>query len=110
MRGTHGSAQIGFAAFAKQALAALGGVQGDDVIARLHAGNALAHLHDDARAFVPQHGGKDAFGIIAAQGEGVGVAHAGVGDAQQHFARAGRGHVDFNNLQGFAGFKGNGGA
>ena len=50
------------------------------------------------------------FGVIAAQGEGVGVAHAGVGDAQQHFARAGRGHVDFDNLQGFAGFKGNGGA
>src|SRR5690606_8234128 len=42
--GAHGHAQVGVAALAEQALAALGGVERDHVVARLHAGHALAHL------------------------------------------------------------------
>ena len=96
--GPHGHAQIGFAAFAEQAFAAFGGVQRDHVVARLHAGHAFAHLDDDARAFVAEHGGKDPLGVIAAQGECIGVAHAGVRDFDEHFALFGRGDVDFDDL------------
>jgi hypothetical protein len=55
----------------------------------LHAGHALAHLDDDARALVAQHHREQAFGVIAAQGERIGVADARVGDAHQHFALRG---------------------
>ena len=109
LRGAHGHAQVGFAGFAEQALAAFGGVKRDDVVAGLDAGHARADFDDDARALVAEHGGEYAFGVISAQGESVGVANAGVGDFDQHFARLRRCYVDFDDLQGFSGFEGNGG-
>ena len=57
-----------------------------------------------------QHGGEDTFGVVTAQGEGVGVADAGMGDLDQHFALLGWRDVDLDDLQGFSGFEGNGGA
>jgi len=63
--GAHGGAQVGLATLAEQALPALGGVQRDDVVARLHRGHALADLDHDARAFVAEHAWEQAFGIIA---------------------------------------------
>ncbi len=80
------------------------------MVARLHAGHAFAHFHHDARAFMAQHHGEQALGVFAAQGEGVGVAHTGVGDLDEHFALLGRGDIDLDDLQGFSGFEGNGGA
>src|SRR5690606_4417094 len=100
----------GLARLAEQAFAAFGGIQGNDVVARRHTGDAFADLDDDARALVPQHGGEDAFGVIASQGEGVGVADAGMGDPDQDLALAGRFDVDLDDLQGFAGLEGHGGA
>src|SRR5690606_14080705 len=108
--GAHGHAQVGLARLAEQAFAAFGGIQGNDVVARRHTGDAFADLDDDARALVPQHGGEHAFGVIAAQGEGVGVADAGMGDPDQDLALAGRFDVDLDDLQGFAGLEGHGGA
>jgi hypothetical protein len=58
---------------------------------------------------VTQHGRKHAFRIIAREREGVGVAHASVGDLDQHLALAGRGDVDLYDLQRLARFKGHGG-
>lgn len=109
LRGAHGDAQVGFARLAEQALAAFGGVERNHMVTRLHAGHAFAHFDDDARAFVAQHGGEDAFGVVTAQREGVGVADAGVGNFDQHFARLRRRDVDFDDLQGFSGFEGDGG-
>ncbi len=80
------------------------------MVAGLDAGDALAHFHHDARAFVAEHGGKEPFRIVAAEREGVGVADAGVGDAHQHFARARRRDVDLDDLQGLAGGESDGGA
>jgi hypothetical protein len=74
------------------------------------AGDALAHLHDDAAAFVAQHGGEQALRVVAAQRERVGVAHAGVGDLDQHLPALWRGHVDLDDLEGFSSGKGNSGA
>ena len=62
-----------------------------------------------ARALVTQHDGKQAFRIFAGQGEGVGVADAGVGDLHQHFALLRRGDVDLDDLQRFACGEGDGG-
>ncbi|KAG0776271.1 hypothetical protein G6F22_012693 [Rhizopus arrhizus] len=107
--GAHGHAQVGLAALAEQALATLGGVQRNHVVARLDAGHALAHLHHDARAFMAQHHREQAFRIVAGQGERIGVAHTGVGDLHQHFALLRRGDVDLDDLQRLAGTKGDGG-
>jgi hypothetical protein len=80
------------------------------MVAGLDAGHAFAHFHHDACAFVAQHGGEDAFGVVTAQGEGVGVTDAGMGDLDQHLASLGRRDVDLDDLQGFSGFEGYGGA
>ena len=56
------------------------------MVTGLERGHAFAHLDDDARAFVAQHRGKDAFRVVTAERERVGVAHAGVRDAHQHLA------------------------
>ena len=108
--GAHGSTQVGLAALAEQALTALGGVQRNHVVTGLDAGHAFAHFHHNASALVAQHHREQALGVFTAQGEGVGVAHAGVGDLDQHFALLGRGDIDFHDLQGFSGLKGHGGA
>jgi hypothetical protein len=58
------------------ALAAFRDVERDDVIAGLQlldAGSAFDHF---AAAFMAENAGKRAFGIVAGQGEGVGVADA----------------------------------
>ena len=56
------------------------------MVAGLHAGDALADFDHDARALVAEHGGKQALRVLAREGEGVGVANAGVRDAHQHLA------------------------
>lgn len=56
------------------------------MIARLKTGDALAHFHDHAAAFMAQHRREDAFRIVAGKGEGIGMAHAGMGDFHQNFA------------------------
>jgi len=56
-----------------------------------------------------QHHGEQALGVVTAQGEGIRVAHARVGDADQHLALLGRRHVDLDDLQGFSGLEGHGG-
>ena len=80
------------------------------MVAGLDAGHAFADLDNDARAFMAQHGGEDAFGIVARQRERIGVADAGVRDPDQHFALARRLDIDLDDLQGLASGKGNGGA
>src|SRR5690606_31011957 len=72
----HGTAQVGLAGFAEFALAAFGGVERNHMVARLDAGDAFADFDDDAGAFMTKHGGEHAFRVVAAQGKGIGVAHA----------------------------------
>src|SRR5690606_31982889 len=85
---TNRHTQVGFAGFAEQALATLGGVQRDDMVAGLDAGYPLANLYNNARAFVTQHGGENTFGIVTRQRESVGMAHAGMRDLGKHFTFA----------------------
>ena len=97
--GPHCLAQIGFARKTKFAHAAFGGVERNHMVARRYAGHALAHFHHDARALMAQHRRKQALGVITGQGVCVGVAHAGVADANQHLALARRRDVDLHHLQ-----------
>jgi len=80
------------------------------MVAGLHAGDAFAHLDHDAGAFMAQHHREQALGVIAAEGEGIGVADAGVGDSHQHLALLRRGDIDLDDLQRLAGSKGDGGS
>ena len=71
---------------ARFTLAAFGRVQRDDVVARLHAGDARPDLADDARAFMAEDRGEDALAVEPVERVGVGVADAGRHDLDQHFA------------------------
>ena len=75
----------------------------------LDAGDTFAHFHHDACALMAEHRRKDALWVIARQGEGIGMADAGVGDLDQHLTFLGRGHIDLDHLQGLASFEGHGG-
>src|SRR3978361_225144 len=56
------------------------------MIARLGALQARAGLDNAARAFVAEYGREDAFGIVARQGEQVGMADSGGLDLDQNLA------------------------
>ena len=111
--GPHGGgdrlAQIGLGRGAVFAVAALGDVERDDVVARLQRFDAGAALDHDAAAFVAEDAGECAFGVVARQGEGIGVADAAGDDLQQHLALARAFDFDLFNRQRFLGFPGNGG-
>ena len=98
-------AKVGLARLAEQAFAAFGGVQRDNVVARLEAGDTFTDLHDDASTFMAQNHRKQAFRVITRQGEGIGMAYAGIGDFDQHFAFARRRHIDLDDLKWLAWFK-----
>ena len=102
-------AQVGLAAEAELALAAFGGVEGDDVVALLEGGHAGAHVDHDARAFVAEDGGEQAFGVGATERVVVGVADAGGLDLHQHFTELGALQVHGLNRQRGTCFPGNGG-
>ena len=108
LRGANGHAQVGFARLAKQTFAALGGVERNDVVARLNAGDPFAHLDHNARALMAQHDRKQPFGVFARERESVRVADAGVRDLDQHLTLARWRDVDLDNLQRLASFKGDG--
>ena len=80
------------------------------MVADFERSDAFADGLDDAAAFMAQDGREDTFGVIARQGEGVGVADAGGDDAHQHFALFRRLDVHFDDLQRFIGGEGHGGA
>ena len=72
-----GLAEVGLGVQAELTDPALRGIEGDHVVPLLEALHARAHVHDDARALVAEHRGEETFGVLAAQGVGVGVADAG---------------------------------
>ena len=80
------------------------------MIAGLHAGHARPDLANDARAFVAEDRGKDAFAVEPVERVGVSVADAGRHDLDQHLASLGAFKVDLDDLQRFLGFEGDGGA
>ena len=80
------------------------------MIAGLHARHAFADFHHHAAAFMAEHRREQAFGIVAAQRERIGVAHAGMRDAHEHFARARRCDVDLDDAKRLTGGESDGGA
>jgi hypothetical protein len=65
------AAEVRLAGLAELALAALGGVEGHDVVADLYVGDALTDGLDDAGALVSEHDGEGALGVLAREGVGV---------------------------------------
>src|ERR1700719_243267 len=69
-----GRAQIGLARETRRALAALGCVEGNDVIPLLHARNPRTDINHDAGTLLAKNGREQPFGVCARQRELVGVA------------------------------------
>src|SRR3546814_19448102 len=65
LRGTDCGAQVRLAREAAFALTAFGGVERDDMVARLHRGDAGAHLATDPGPFLPHYAGKYPFPSLA---------------------------------------------
>ena len=74
LRGAHGLTEVRLGVEAIFAFPALGGVERDDMIVRLHAGDARTHFAHDTGAFMAQHGREQSFRIVTGQREGVSVA------------------------------------
>ncbi|MNF81573.1 hypothetical protein D3C84_638510 [compost metagenome] len=102
-------AQVGLAGLAELALAAFRGVERDDVIPHLDAGDALADGLDDAAALVAQDAGEDPFRIFTGQREGIGVADAGGFDPHPHLTGLGRHDLHLFDGEGLARAPGDGG-
>ena len=107
--GAHGLAEVGLAGQAEFALAALGGVERDDMVAHLQGGHALAHRFDDTATFVAQDAREHPLGILAGQGVRVGMADAGGDDAHQYLALLRRRHIHLDDFQRLVGGEGDGG-
>ena len=110
LRGADRGAEIGLARQAGRALPAFRRVQRNDVIALLDAGDALADVDHDARAFMAEDRRKQSFRIGAGQCEFVGVADAGGLDLDQHFAFARPLELDGGYFQRLSSSDGDGGA
>ena len=101
-----GLAQVGLTRLAETALPAFRGIQGNDVIARLYAGNTRSCFLNDSTAFVAEDRRENTFGIFARQGKSVGVAHTGRHIANQHLTLAWTFDINFFNDQWLACFPG----
>ena len=80
------------------------------MIARLDAGHARANLAHDPGAFVTEDRGEDPFAVEPVQRVGIGVAHTGGHDFDQHFAGLGPFKVQLDDFQRLLGGERNGGA
>lgn len=102
-------AEVGLAGFAEFALAALGSVERDHVIADFDAGDPFADGFDDAAPLVAENAGEDPFRIFTGEGEGIGVADAGGDDAHPHLARLRRHDLNLFDGEGLTRAPGDGG-
>lgn len=59
------SAEISFAALTELALTALGGVEGNDMIARLNTGHPFTHRFDNPTPFMAENNRKNSLGIYS---------------------------------------------
>jgi hypothetical protein len=103
-------AEVGLLRQARLTLAAFGRVKRDDVIADGHRGNAGTHFADDTSALVTEDRRKDAFGILAFERVGVGMADPSGHDLDQNLAGFRPFEVDLVDLERRVGRYGNGGA
>ena len=78
------------------------------MVAGLDRGDAHADLPHDARAFMAQDRGENAFAVEAVERVGVGMADAGRHDFDQHLAGLWPFQVEFDDLERLLGFKSDG--
>ena len=104
-----GLAQVRFGVQAIFTLAALRGIKRDHMVARFECFHTGTHVDHHAGSFVTEYRWKGAFGVVAAEGEGVGMADARRFDFDQYFAGLGPFEIEFDNFEGLACFKGDSG-
>ncbi len=102
-----GLAEIGLARRAEIALAALGRIKGNDVIADLHGRYAGTDFLDDAAAFMPEYRRERAFGILPRQRESIRMAYAGRNEPYQNLTCFRPLQIDFFDRQRFTRFPSN---
>ena len=92
--GTDLPAEVGLAGLAELALAALGGVQGDDILSGLDGGHAIAYGLDNTGTFVTEDDREGTFGVFSGEGVGVCVADTGVVDLNANLMGLGGCNLD----------------
>lgn len=81
----------------------------NDVVTRLHVGDALSHRLDDAGTFVTQDNGEGSLGVLAGQRVRICVADTCVVNLDTDLMGPGRSDLDVLDGKVLAGFPGNGG-
>lgn len=112
LRRPDGAAQVralGARCAAVDALAALRRVHGDDVVARLHSGDSLAHTLYDAAALVAQDAREETLAVETAVSVQIRMAHRRVSDAHANLPSLGRLNLNLLHLQVLLGRPGHGG-
>ena len=67
------------------------------MVANGNRAHTRADFFYNAAAFMSENSGENAFGVVPAEGECVGMANAGGGEFDKHFASGGRGEIYFFN-------------
>jgi hypothetical protein len=118
------AAQVRLARLAELALLALGGagsvsgnlareggedvLEGDDVVAGLHVGDALTNRLDDTSALMSQDNGERALGVLSRQGVRIGMADTGVVNLDSDLVGLGGSDLNVLDAQLLAGLPGHG--
>lgn len=84
-------------------------LESNNMIARLHTGNALANTLDNTSTLMSQDDGESTLGILAGEGVGIGMADTGVVDLYSDFVGLWWCNLNILDCQVLAGFPGNGG-
>lgn len=95
LRDANHGAQVGLAALAELALAALWNVQRHDVVSNGNASDALADALDDSRALVTQNDGENGLGVLSRQQVRVSVAQSGAHNLDANLSGLRGGYLDF---------------
>ena len=105
----HGTTQVGLAREAEFTLATLSGVERNDMVTRLDAGDALTHRFDNTGAFMTQYRGEQAFRVSTGKRVSIRMANTGRHHTYQYLSRLGVLNVNLGQFKGLARSYSNGG-
>jgi hypothetical protein len=101
------AAEVRLAGFAELAFFAFGGVKCNDVITRLHIGNALSNRLDVTSTLVSEDDGESTLGVLSRERVRICMADTGVVDLDADFVGSGGKNLNLLNREVLAGFPGN---
>src|SRR5690554_5537814 len=105
----HGATQVGLAREAEFTLATLSGVERNDMVTRLDAGDALTHRFDNTGAFMTQYRGEQTFRVSTGKRVSIRMAYTSRHHTYQYLSCLGVLNINLGQFKGLARSYSNGG-